>query len=89
MAIGEARPFLAALLVASRPEVTDAQLAAAVAAANARLPEHARLRRWARLREPLSFADGSLTANGRVRREVVVQRHASLLDSIYGQAIAS
>ena len=45
--------------------------------------------RWARLREPLSFADGSLTANGRVRREVVVQRHASLLDSIYGQAIAS
>ena len=89
VAIGEARPFLAALLVASRPEVTDAQLAAAVAAANARLPEHARLRRWARLREPLSFADGSLTANGRVRREVVVQRHASLLDSIYGQAIAS
>lgn len=89
VAVGEARPFLAALLVASRPEVTDAQLAAAVGAANARLPEHARLRRWARLPAPLSYADGLLTANGRVRRETVLQRHAALVDSIYEQAIAS
>jgi long-chain acyl-CoA synthetase len=87
---GEARPHAVALLVATRPEVSDAQLGAAVEAANGRLPDYARVRRWARLRQPFSFTDHSLTANGRMRRDVVRARHAALIDSLYdAEALAS
>lgn len=90
VALGEARPYAVALVVATRPDVSDAQLDAAIDAANARLPEYARVRRWARLRQPFTFADGSLTANGRVRREVVCARHSALIDSLYAdEALAS
>jgi hypothetical protein len=48
------------------------------------------VRRWTRLRQPFSFADGSLTANGRVRREIVRARHAALIESLYDdEALAS
>ena len=88
--LGEARPHAVALLVATRAEVTDTQLAAAIDAANARLPDYARVRRWARLRRPFTFADGSLTANGRMRRDVVSTRHGALIDSLYDdEALAS
>jgi long-chain acyl-CoA synthetase len=87
---GEARPHAVALLVATRAEVTDTQLGAAIDAANGRLPDYARVRRWMRLRQPFTFADGSLTANGRVRRDVVRARHATLIDSMYDdEALAS
>jgi long-chain acyl-CoA synthetase len=90
VALGEARPHAVALVVATQPEVTDAQLGAAIDAANARLPDYARVRRWTRLRQPFSFADGSLTANGRVRREIVRARHAALIESLYDdEALAS
>jgi len=88
--LGEARPHAVALLVATRADVTDAQLGAAIDAANGRLPDYARVRRWRRLRQPFTFADGSLTANGRVRRDVVRARHDALIDSLYDdEALAS
>jgi long-subunit acyl-CoA synthetase (AMP-forming) len=90
VALGEARPYAVALVVATQAAVTDAQLGAAVEAANARLPDYARVRRWTRLRQPFTFTDGALTANGRVRREVVRARHAALIDSLYDdEALAS
>ena len=88
--LGEARPHAVALLVATRADVNDTQLAAAIDAANERLPDYARVRRWARLRQPFTFADGTLTANGRVRRDVVRARHGALIDSLYDdEALAS
>lgn len=87
---GEARPHAVALVVATRAEVTDPQLGAAIDAANARLPDYARVRRWTRLPQPFTFADGSLTANGRVRRDMVRARHSTLIDSMYDdEALAS
>ena len=86
---GEARPWLCALLVPSSTTVTAADLAAAVAQANRGLPEYAQVRGW--LLAPTAFgaADGSLTANGRPRRDVLLARHAALLDAVYAQPLAS
>ena len=40
------------------------------------------------LPQALSFEDGLLTANGRPRRDVVAQRYAALIDSLYDAALA-
>jgi len=89
VAFGDGRPHPIALLVPSRPGLEPAAVAAAVAAANARLPESAQVRRWALVRSPFTAADGSLTANGRPKRDVIAARYAAEIDSLFEQALAS
>lgn len=82
MVVGEARPFAVALL--STPgAVSDEAIEAAVARANARLPEYARIARWARFPEAPTFAAGLMTANGRLRRDSIAQRFQSCIESLY------
>jgi long-subunit acyl-CoA synthetase (AMP-forming) len=86
---GEARPWPIALIHPAAARVTDMQIERAVANANERLPAYAQVRRWALLPEPLTFANGLLTANGRPRRDAITARHASLIDALYRTALAS
>ncbi len=86
---GEARPWPIALLYPASAQVTTQQIGRAVAAANERLPAYAQARRWALLPEPLTFANGLLTANGRPRRDVLAARQASLIEALYRTALAS
>jgi long-chain acyl-CoA synthetase len=86
---GEARPWPMALVHPAAPQVTDMQIDRAVATANERLPAYAQVRRWALLPEPLTFANGLLTANSRPRRDALTARHASLIDALYRTALAS
>ena len=72
---GEALPQNHALLWPHRPDCSDAQLATAVAAANAGLPDYAQVHAWTRLQEPFTAANGLLTANGRPRRDAIVARY--------------
>jgi long-subunit acyl-CoA synthetase (AMP-forming) len=69
--------------------VTAAELGAAIDAANRRLPDYAQVRRWALLPQPLRLADGTVTSNGRTRRDVVFSRHQNLIEDLYVDAIAS
>jgi long-chain acyl-CoA synthetase len=86
---GEARPWPIALVHPAAAQVTDRQIDRAIASANERLPAYAQVRRWALLPEPLTFANGLLTANGRPRRDALAARHASLIDALYRTALAS
>ena len=72
MVMGEARAALSALLV-PMPGVDQAQVEAAVAHANSRLPDYAHVHDW-RLVPPFDPAAGQVTANGRPRRDAL--RHA-------------
>jgi len=71
MVYGDGKPFPEALLVPATP---DADLADAVAAANAGLPAYARIARW---REVAHFTpqNGLLTGNGRLKRREIAARH--------------
>lgn len=82
MVVGDARPFLAAAIVPRRADLTDAAIEAAVARANAGLPDYARIRRWFRTR-PFGEADGTATANGRLRRGAAFERCRAEIDLIY------
>ncbi|MER2097420.1 MAG: long-chain acyl-CoA synthetase, partial [Pseudomonas qingdaonensis] len=50
-----------------------------VAQANQALPDYAQVHRWTRLEQPFTTANGLLTANGRPRRDAIVERYRSQL----------
>ncbi|MGY2441005.1 AMP-binding protein [Pseudomonas sp. SDO52101_S400] len=87
---GEALPHNHALLWPHRPDCTDAQLAADVAAANETLPDYAQVHHWTRLKQPFTAANGLLTANGRPRRDAIVALYkAQLTESANSEEPAS
>ena len=86
---GESRPFVVAVIGASEQQAPDAAVEAAIEAANAALPDYAQVRRWVRAPRPFSPADGTLTANGRLRRGEISTRLGALLDDLYREELAS
>lgn len=74
MVYGDGESDIRALIVPSSP---TADIAAGVAAANAGLPGYARVAHWAPSR-PFLPTDGTLTANGRLRRSAILNRYARL-----------
>ncbi len=79
---GEALPANLAVLVPRRLELTDADLAAAVDAVNAALPDYARVHHWRRAEQPFTAHNGLLTANGRLRRAALIERYHDALLSL-------
>lgn len=79
---GEAKPFNVAVLV-PRLGADAGAVEAAVAAANARLPDYARIRRWLVADVPFSLANGQWTGTGRPRRESIRQAYAERIRAIY------
>ncbi|WP_251977271.1 AMP-binding protein [Salinicola avicenniae] len=75
---GEAEPANRALLVPRGDWVDDRQLAEAVAHANARLPDYARVSLWRRT-APFTPDNDLATANGRLRRDALAKRYAAWL----------
>ena len=80
---GESRPYAVALIVPAGPTSDASVIDHAVATANLRLPEYARVRRWARVPAKFAAEDGLATGNGRLRRDAIVGRYGWLLESMY------
>jgi long-subunit acyl-CoA synthetase (AMP-forming) len=76
---GDGQPALAAVLWPARADTSDDDLAQAVARANARLPDYARVASWRRGRSPFTAGSGMATADGRPRREAIARLHADAL----------
>lgn len=72
---GEALAANVAVIVPRGAERSDGEIEAAVAAANAALPDYARVQRWLRADEAFSFHNDLLTANGRLRRAALAERY--------------
>jgi len=79
---GEARSFNVAVL--SMREGMDVQAVEdAVNAANARLPDYARVHRWLLAEEAFSVANGLFTGTGRPRREAIWKMYKNRIESYY------
>ncbi|MGA0611121.1 AMP-binding protein [Caldimonas sp. KR1-144] len=76
---GDGQPRLGAVLWPSSPAIDDAALDAAVARANAQLPDYARIAHWLRGRDAFSPASGFATPNGRPLRSAIAAAHAAAL----------
>lgn len=73
---GDGQPALGAVLWPARAQAGNDELAQAVAHANERLPDYARIARWVRGRSPFTAAAGMATANGRPKRDAIERLHA-------------
>jgi long-chain acyl-CoA synthetase len=82
MVVGEAQAYLAALIVPARAGLDDATLGAAVASANAALPDYARVQRWVAV-APFTPANGLATANGRPRRALIQAHYAARIAALF------
>lgn len=80
---GEGRPGNVAVIVAR----AAADVAEAVAAANARLPDYARISGYLLAAAPFSVANGQLTGTGRPRREALATAYAAALEELYDEEI--
>jgi len=76
---GDGLPSLSAVLWPTQDSLSDATLQAAVDAANATLPDYARVQRWRRAELPFDAAHGMATANGRPQRDAILARHPDVL----------
>ncbi|MCD2514890.1 AMP-binding protein [Massilia sp. G4R7] len=84
LVVGEGQPWLGALLVPARADLTAAQLQQAVDLANRELPDYAQVRRWAPA-APFTPANGLATANGRPRRPLIQQQYADRIATLFDQ----
>ncbi len=79
---GDAQPWCGAVLVA-RPGVCAQGMDAAVLRANNHLPDYARIVRWLSADEPFCVDNNQLTANGRLRRDSLLQHYATHIAPLY------
>lgn len=79
---GEALAQNVAVLVPRYPELSDAELQAAIDRVNAGLPDYARVHCWLRAAEPFSAGNGLATANGRLRRNALFNHYQSAINAL-------
>lgn len=77
--LGDAQPFLSAVLWPVSADLDDAALQSAVDQSNATLPDYARVRRWIRAGVGFDALSGMATVNGRPRRDAILERHRDAL----------
>jgi long-chain acyl-CoA synthetase len=78
--LGNARSYLSAIVTGS---ITADQVQAALDAVNAGLPHYKQVRAFRIGPEPFTIENGLLTANGKLKRDLIVQRFASEIHDMY------
>jgi acyl-CoA synthetase (AMP-forming)/AMP-acid ligase II len=76
---GDGEPSLWAVLWPVQDDLPAALLQTAVDAANATLPDYARITRWTRASAPFAATSGYATANGRPQRATILADHAQVV----------
>ena len=78
---GEGRPWNTAVLTPA-PGCDRVHVDAAISAVNAILPDYARIGEWIASAQPFSYANGELTANGRLRRDALLAHYRPHIDRL-------
>jgi long-chain acyl-CoA synthetase len=79
---GEAKPSNTAIIVAKK-NFEPEQLAAEIAQINHQLPDYAQVSQWLIADAPFSTSNQQLTANGRLKRDVIWQFYQDKINAIY------
>ena len=87
MLVGNQRSFLAAIVAARANGISKAldreRIQSALDALNAQAPHYKQIRAFHFVSEPFSIESGLLTANGKLKRDVIATRFASEIESLY------
>jgi len=79
---GEAKPWNTAIILPSEG-VTFAQIEASIEIINASLPDYARITEWLPAHVPFSIQNQQLTANGRLKRDMIWQQYQTQINALY------
>lgn len=80
--VGDAKPYCAALLYLA-DATSAALLPAYLKQVNQQLPDYAQIKAYQLLNQPLSVAEGTLTANGRPRRAEVIKKYQRQIHNLF------
>jgi long-chain acyl-CoA synthetase len=78
--VGNGRGYLSALVTG---RVTSEKVQAALDAVNPEMPHYKQVRAFVVLAEAFSIENGSLTANGKLKRDVIAEQRKSEIDDMY------
>jgi long-chain acyl-CoA synthetase len=78
--IGNGRSFLTLLITG---DVTSGQVQSALDAVNPTLPHYKQLRTFRIIKEPFTTENGLLTANGKLKRDLIAQRFQPQIEEMY------
>lgn len=79
---GEAKPWNTAIIF-PKEHATFAQIEASIQRVNASLPDYARITEWLPAYAPFSIQNQQLTANGRLKRDVIWLAYQQQVDVLY------
>jgi long-chain acyl-CoA synthetase len=85
MLVGNGRPYCAALLWIENEKISVQAIDRAIAAMNTHLSHPEQVKRWAVLANDLSIQNGDLTANLKLKREVITQKRSSVIKALYSE----
>ncbi len=83
LVVGDARPFLAALIVSTE---NDRVINQTIEKTNETLPDYAQIQGWKRV-SAFTIANNMLTGTGRPKRDVITKRYLSLTETIFNTEI--
>lgn len=81
---GEARPWNVAVIFPAI-NTSSAEIDASIAEINQTLPDYARVSQWLLADTPFTPQNGQLTANGRLRRDVIWQHYQERINGKYNE----
>ncbi len=84
--VGNARGYLAALVTG---KVSRKQVQAAMDLVNPSLPHYKQVRAFHVIEEPFTIDSGLLTANGKLKRDLIVERFRNEIDALYRMAVTA
>ncbi len=80
LVVGHKRKHLTAIFTG---DVSDTDVEEAIAAVNPTLPHYQRVRAHHIEKEPFSVENGFLTANGKLKRQLVLERYVDAIEEMY------
>jgi long-chain acyl-CoA synthetase len=84
--VGNARGYLAALVTG---KVSGAQVQSALDAVNPGLPHYKQVRAFHVIEEPFTIDSGLLTANGKLKRDLIGERFRDEIDAMYRAVVTA
>jgi long-subunit acyl-CoA synthetase (AMP-forming) len=82
MVVGDAQPYLTALVL-PLTDISHESIKSSIRSVNKELPSYASILNYIVLDQPFSLANGQLTENGRIKRDVIESHYQKEINTLY------